>query len=67
MQSRKLYYALHDALQTKTKLIFYTRNEVGYGFFSCLSTECSYFVFKGIPIEFHAKLKNELFVQSHHT
>ena len=32
----------------------------------CLSTECSYMVFKGFQIEFHAELKNELFVQGHH-
>ena len=35
-------------------------------FHSCLSTECSYLVFKDFPIEFHAGLKNELFVQGHH-
>ena len=34
-------------------------------FHSCGSTECSYLVFKGFPIEFHAELKNELFVQGH--
>ena len=35
-------------------------------FHSCLSTECSYMVFKGIKTEFHAELKNELFVQGYH-
>ena len=35
-------------------------------FHSCLSTECSYLVFKDFPIEFHAELKNELFAQGHH-
>ena len=34
-------------------------------FHSCLSTECSYLVFKGFQIEFHAELMNELFVQGH--
>ena len=34
MQSLKLQYTLHDAVQTKTKLIFYTRNEVKPGFFA---------------------------------
>ena len=32
---------------------------------SCLLAECSYLVFKGFQIEFHAELKNELFVQGH--
>ena len=52
--------------QTK-KLIFYTRNEVKHSmaFHSWLLTECSYLVFKGFQIEFHAELKNELFVQGH--
>ena len=35
-------------------------------FHSCLSTECSYLVFKDFLIEFHAGLKNELSVQGHH-
>ena len=35
-------------------------------FNSCLSTECSYLVFKDFPIELHAELKNELFVLGHH-
>ena len=35
-------------------------------FHSCLSTECSCLVLKGFPIEFHAELKNELFVQGRH-
>ena len=35
-------------------------------FHSCLSTECSYLVFKGFPIEFHAEFTNELFVHGHH-
>ena len=35
-------------------------------FYSCLSTECSYLVFKDFPIELHAGLKNQLFVQGHH-
>ena len=34
-------------------------------FHSCLSTECSYMVFKGYQIEFHAELKNELLAQGH--
>ena len=31
-------------------------------FHSELSTECSYLVFKGFPIEFHAELKNDFFL-----
>ena len=36
-------------------------------FYPCLSKEGSYMVFKGFQIEFHAELKNELFVQGHHS
>ena len=35
-------------------------------FYSSLSTECSFMVFGDFQIEFHAELKNELFVQGHH-
>ena len=48
-------------MQTKTKLIFYTRNKVKPGFF----TLAYQLVFEGFQIEFHAELKNELFVQVH--
>ena len=34
-------------------------------FHSCLLTECLYMVFNGLKIEFHAELKNKLFVQGH--
>ena len=53
----------------KTKLIFYTRNEVKHGFslMLSLSKECIYMVFKGFQIEFHAGLKNELFVHGDHS
>ena len=34
-------------------------------FHSCLLTACSYLLFKGFQIEFHAELKNEPFVQGH--
>ena len=46
--------------------MFYTGEKVKNGFHSCLSTECSYLVFKDFPIEFHAELKNELVAQGHH-
>ena len=35
-------------------------------FYSCLSTDCLYIVFGGFQIEFHAEIKNEIFVQGHH-
>ena len=47
-------------------MIFYTRTKLSMAFHSCLSTESSYMVFEGFQIEFHAELKNELFVQGHH-
>ena len=46
----------------KQKKYFTPDTKLGMTFHSCLSTECSYLVFKGFPIEFHAKLKNEPFV-----
>ena len=36
-------------------------------FHSCLSTECSYMVFKDFQIECHAELKNERLGLSHLT
>ena len=47
--------------QKKTN-IFTPGTKLSMAFYSCLSTECSYLVFKGFPIEFRAELKNELFV-----
>ena len=35
-------------------------------FHSCLSKEYSYLMCKDFPIEFHAELKDEVFVQGHH-
>ena len=52
---------LHDAIQTK-KLIFYSRYEVKHGFLLLLINRMLIFGVKGFPIEFHAELKNELFV-----
>ena len=50
----------------KQNLYVTPETKLNMDFHSCLSSECSYLVFKGFPIEFHAELKNELFVQSHH-
>ena len=52
IQNQNLYFAL----ETKLSMAFH----------SCLSTECSYLVFQDFPIEFHAEIKNDLFVQGHH-
>ena len=57
---------LHDAVQTKTKLIFTLKTKLSMALHFCLLTECSYLVFKEFPIDFHNELKNELFIQGHH-
>ena len=46
----------------KQNLYVTPETKLNMDFHSCLSSECSYLVFKGFPIEFHAELKNELFV-----
>ena len=54
-------------MQYKQKnLISTPETKLGMAFHSCLSTECSYVAFKGFKIEFHAELKNALFLQGHH-
>ena len=50
----------------KQILCFTSETKLSMAFYSYLSKECSYMVFKGFQIEFHAKCKNELFVQGHH-
>ena len=50
----------------QTNLIFTPETKLCMAFHSCLSREYSYLVFKDFPIEFHAELKNELFLQGHH-
>ena len=50
----------------KQNYYFTPETKLNMAFHSCLSTECSYMVFKSFQIEFHAELMNELFVQGHH-
>ena len=58
---------LHDAVQTKTKLMFYTRNDVKPGSFTLAYQQNAHiWCLKIFKIEIHAKLKNKLFDQGHH-
>ena len=51
----------------KRKWFFTPETKLNMAFYSCLSKEVSYMVFKGFQIELHAELKNELFVQGDHS
>ena len=50
----------------KQNLYFALEAKLSMAFHSCLLTECSYLVLKDFPIEFHAEIKNDLFVQGYH-
>ena len=50
----------------KQNLYFALETKLSMAFHSCLLTECSYLVHKDFPIEFHAEIKNDLFVQGYH-
>ena len=50
----------------KQNYYFTPETKLSIAFHSCLSAECSYLEFKDFPIEFHAEIKNELFIQGHH-